>query len=302
MSNSKILNRYDKVEHLRPQRTEWTIRVRAQAVWIGINRETQDFRGFNVIFIDDSNARIHAFQNAKICDFFKDSLKEGCIYTLSNFHVRAYTKEDRNRDVRFNKHIYFANHTKLKLLIDNVTKIAPYDFDLIKLSDVAQCVADARFLVDVVGEIENTNIECNRNKDDDKKSHIRFRITDGRTSLNVTFFNQFGEEFEKALKDNISAQVIVVIVSAKANEHEEAVVPSFTIAEIKKLGNEYKEQKQVQCIITVKKVDQKSNWCDNVCKTCGEEVNIVEGRYKCVICSRSIPFPDKRFRLATILH
>ena len=54
MSNSKILNRYDKVEHLRPQRTEWTIRVRAQAVWIGINRETQDFRGFNVIFIDDS--------------------------------------------------------------------------------------------------------------------------------------------------------------------------------------------------------------------------------------------------------
>uniref|UniRef100_A0A164YFT6 Replication factor A C-terminal domain-containing protein n=1 Tax=Daucus carota subsp. sativus TaxID=79200 RepID=A0A164YFT6_DAUCS len=197
-------------------------------------------------------------------------------------------------------------------------------------------------LANVVGEIENTNIECNRNKDDDKKSHIRFRITDGRTSLNLTFFNQIGEEFEKALKANISAQVIVVIVSAKANEHEgspclnnypatrfyfnvahhsikalkkslldrnkvvmmtdeceEAVVPIFTIAEIKKLGNEYKE-KQVQCIITVKKIDQKSNWYDNVCTTCGEEVNIVEGRYKCVICSRSIPFPDKRFRLATI--
>ncbi|KAL1815930.1 hypothetical protein ACET3Z_018504 [Daucus carota] len=304
MSNSKIFNRYDKVEHLRPQRTEWTIRVRAQAVWKGINRETQDFRGFNVIFIDDSNARILAFLSAKICDLFKDALKEGCIYTLSNFHVRVYTKEDRNRAVRFDKHIYFANHTKLKPLTDNVTNIGPYAFDLIKLSDVAQCVADARFLVDVVGEIENTNIECNRNKDDDKKSHIRFRITDGRTSLNVTFFNQFDEEFEKALKANISAQVIVVIVSAKANEHEgspclnnypatrfyfnvahhsikalkkslldrnkavmmtdeceEAVDPIFTVAEIKKLGNEYKK-KQVQCIITVKKIDQKSN-CDS---------------------------------------
>lgn len=45
----------------------------------------------------------------------------------------------------------------------------------------------------------------------------------------------------------------------------------------------------------MKKVDQKTNWYGNVCTTCGEEVNIVEARYKCVFCSRNIPYPDKRY-------
>lgn len=55
-----------------------------------------------------------------------------------------------------------------------------------------------------------------------------------------------------------------------------------------------KLQKKVRCQITVKKVDEKSNWYDNVCTTCQTEVTIVEGRYRCILCSRNVPFPDKR--------
>ena len=54
MQEVSIFNKYDKVQQLHSERTEWTLRVRAQAVWKGINRQTQEFRGLNVIFIDDS--------------------------------------------------------------------------------------------------------------------------------------------------------------------------------------------------------------------------------------------------------
>lgn len=49
-----LFNRYDKVENLETGKSEWTIRVRAQTIWKGVNRQTNEFRGLNVIFIDDS--------------------------------------------------------------------------------------------------------------------------------------------------------------------------------------------------------------------------------------------------------
>ncbi|KAK1387434.1 hypothetical protein POM88_015612 [Heracleum sosnowskyi] len=46
-------NKYDTVEDLNDSKHDWLLRVRAQAIWKGITKETKDFRGYNVIFIDD---------------------------------------------------------------------------------------------------------------------------------------------------------------------------------------------------------------------------------------------------------
>ncbi|KAK1371082.1 hypothetical protein POM88_037174 [Heracleum sosnowskyi] len=344
MESKALFNKYDKVQHLKTERTDWTIRVRAQAVWKGINRMTQEFRGLNVIFIDDSNSRIHAFLSAKICDLFPKPPKEGGIYSLSNFHVRVYSDDEKNRAVRFSKHIYFANHTQLIPEEDNITNIGPYAFDLYELNDVRKFVSDSRFLIDVVGIIEDCNMKCVRSREDESKMHIKFRITDGRSTVNVTFFNTLAEDLEKELKNMKEEPVTIIIASAKVNEHEGALclnnypatrfylntdhysvkimkerlldptfsikekdaeegnaLPIFTVADIKKLPKEYTESK-VRCQITVKKVEQKTNWYDYVCTSYGEEVDIVEGRYKCLKCVRNIPYPDKRFRLATICN
>lgn len=40
--------------NLNPSKIKWNIRVRAQAIWRGITRETKEFRGLNIIFVDDS--------------------------------------------------------------------------------------------------------------------------------------------------------------------------------------------------------------------------------------------------------
>lgn len=44
---------------LDPSKIKWEIKVRAQAVWKGITRDTKEFRGLNILFIDDSVKNIY---------------------------------------------------------------------------------------------------------------------------------------------------------------------------------------------------------------------------------------------------
>lgn len=50
MSFSKF-NTFDELD---PLSTDWCIRVRAQSIWKGINLKTNEFRGLNVVFLDDT--------------------------------------------------------------------------------------------------------------------------------------------------------------------------------------------------------------------------------------------------------
>ncbi|KAL1812702.1 hypothetical protein ACET3Z_022767 [Daucus carota] len=255
-----------------------------------------------------------------------------------------YGADDSHRAVRFENHIYFANHTKLIELEDEISCIAPWGFDLFELHDIGKFVNDNRFLIDVVGELKNKHVACVPSKDDNTKSHIRFQLTDGRSTVYVTFFNELAQEFEKRLQQIEESYIYVIISSAKVNEYEglpslnnypatrfflnidhysvkqlkarmleipnsdkleevvaEPISPMLSIADIKQLSHEYAKRK-IRCQITVKKVDVNTNWYDNVCTTCGDEVQLQEGRFRCEKCVRNIPFPDKRFRLATICN
>lgn len=64
-----IFNKYDKVQNLKVETTEWTLRVKAQTVWKSINRKTNEFKGLNVIFMDDT---VTACNLIKFLIFFMD--------------------------------------------------------------------------------------------------------------------------------------------------------------------------------------------------------------------------------------
>ena len=49
-----MFNKFQKLQNLHTDKTEWTIRARAQSIWEGINRTTNEFKGLNVMLIDDS--------------------------------------------------------------------------------------------------------------------------------------------------------------------------------------------------------------------------------------------------------
>lgn len=44
---------YTPITCLNTTKIKWNIRVRAQAIWRGVTRETKEFRGYNLILVDD---------------------------------------------------------------------------------------------------------------------------------------------------------------------------------------------------------------------------------------------------------
>lgn len=90
--------------------------------------------------------RIHAFINARFGHLFEQDLEEGQIYNISNFIVQEYTGIEFHRCVRFDKHIYFAEYTKLEKSSPHKLEIPRHAFDLFNLSDLESMESDKRFL------------------------------------------------------------------------------------------------------------------------------------------------------------
>lgn len=45
--------KFDSLQFLDDSEEEWIIRVRAQSIWKGINRQTGEVKGYNIIFCND---------------------------------------------------------------------------------------------------------------------------------------------------------------------------------------------------------------------------------------------------------
>ncbi|KAK1385861.1 hypothetical protein POM88_023596 [Heracleum sosnowskyi] len=211
-------NKYNRFSSLNDSTTDWTIRVRAQAIWKGITRQTGEFRGYNIIFFDDSSERIHAFISPEIFVKWKDELEEGKFYIVHDFKVKYYNGNETNRAIRNDKHIYFTFDTKLEKDVKPGLKIPDYNFDFYKLEDMVAMKTDNHFLTDVVAVIQDIQPKAMYIKDTREKSHVQFSITNGKTFVNVTFFNEFADSFLKAREEVVEEPVIIIIGSCKVSD------------------------------------------------------------------------------------
>ncbi|KAL1825880.1 hypothetical protein ACET3Z_012658 [Daucus carota] len=338
MSFSKF-NTFDELD---PLSTDWCIRVRAQSIWKGINLKTNEFRGLNVVFLDDTNARIHAFIAPLLCSKIEKILNEGGIYKIKFFQVKTYNGDETHKAVRNPTHIYFTQDTTVCPDTDTELPIERQSFDFFVLSDVEKFRKDNRFLIDVVGVLEDSPTKIPYKKDNVEKFNVKFTITDGRCSVNVTFFNELGDCFLNALAKEKETPVIVILASAKINEwkdevgltnspatrfylnsthqsakklrqrekdpsfykfdideEEEKEIPTFTIKEILNLKEDYLE-KEVQCTVLLKKVEQHLNWYYKLCTVCDMELDFEDKKNQCPKCKKLHPYPDRRFRLYTL--
>lgn len=216
-------NKYDTLNILNDSTTDWTIRVRAQSIWKGITRKTGDFRGYNIIFFDDSKERIHAFISSQICPRVEKELMEGQIYIVKNFTVKKYIGDETNRAIRNEKHIFFTSETKLTKDLDPGLMIPDYSFDFYNLEDMRGMKDDNRFLTDVVAVILDVQPKAQYTKESGEKSHVQFTITNGKKTMNVTFFNEFGDCFLKAKEKVVDEPVIIIIASAKVTEWKDVL-------------------------------------------------------------------------------
>nr|XP_017217345.1 PREDICTED: uncharacterized protein LOC108194921 [Daucus carota subsp. sativus] len=213
-------NKYDMLSSLNDCTDEWLIRVKAHTVWRVVNRKTGEFKGLNIVFFDDSSERIHAYISPEIGKDLKEELKEGQIYNVQNFKVKFYNGDEPQRAIRNEKHIYFSADTIIEKYDGPGLKIPDHSFDLFPLSSMIGMLTDNRFLTDVIGVITSVQDRAVYMKDEVEKSHVLFTITDGKTSMNVTFFNEFGDDFLYERARALIDPEIIVITSAKVSVYK----------------------------------------------------------------------------------
>lgn len=84
--------------------------------------------------------------NARFAHKFEQELEEGQIYNISNFIVQEYTGMEFHRCVRYEKHIFFAEYTKLEKTSNDGLRIPHCAFDFFNLADLQKMEADKRYL------------------------------------------------------------------------------------------------------------------------------------------------------------
>ncbi|KAK1373016.1 hypothetical protein POM88_029209 [Heracleum sosnowskyi] len=249
------LNKFQLLSNLDTKTYDWKCRVRTQSIWKGINKQTQQCWGTNVIFLDDSNNRIHAFISSKNVEKLTEEIKEGVIYVLSNFKVKHYLGHETYRVVRADKHIYFTEHTTCVKDISPGLSIEPYTFDLFALEEIEKNADDNRFLIDVVGIVMNVQGKVSTIKNDIETKRVVFQITDGRSKTNITLFNEFAESYENALQREDNEHVVIIMAAAKIHKYEGKVnltnFPATRIyinpnhPSVEETKNKYKEMSMV---------------------------------------------------------
>ncbi|KAL1831301.1 hypothetical protein ACET3Z_000952 [Daucus carota] len=306
---------HDAVSDLNDSRYDWTICVRAQSIWQGINMHKKEFRGLNVMFIDDGNHRIHAFVAATLCDKFKSILQEGSIYEISNFSVKFYHGDETYRAVKNEKHIYFNNDTTCFSLDHTDLKIQPLSFDFHCLDDVQALKKDNRFLIDVVGVLDGQPVMSKYNKDGVDGSIVKFAVTDGKCYTTVSFFNAFGDTLLNALEQKLQKPVIIIIASAKISEYLDEVgltnypatrfylnTKHHVVESIRRrladssfyVTNTIEEDVKEDPLLTVKEIrGLKDDYIQ-------ANLELVEKRFKCPKCGKFKPYPDRRYEFCML--
>ncbi|WOH15092.1 hypothetical protein DCAR_0934629 [Daucus carota subsp. sativus] len=255
---------HSPITKLNSSTIKWTIKARAQAVWKGITRDSKEFRGLNILFVDDSRTRIHGFIAAKLAPMFEKEIMEGEIYQITNFTVQDYTGLEFNRCVRFEKHIFFSHYTKME--------ICNTDVNVTLFDQLARAFKEAM----KNRETGNTVVILSSAK-----------IGKFQGDLNLTnypstrFYINPDHPAVKRLLKRSKDKTFLVEKEVKLTQLEKA---------------------KVNCKVAVKKIQEHLNWFFYVCTKCNVELDVVDGRYKCTGCSRFFPWPQKRFRLFALCY
>ncbi|KAL8102907.1 hypothetical protein AgCh_027441 [Apium graveolens] len=170
--------------------------------------------------ISKSN-RIHAFVPAVAADTLESKFTVGTVLVIRNFTVQSYKPDDKFRCVRKEVQLIFSNETHIDQVEDDGRTIAANAFDFVDHSELMEMTKQTTYLagasyIDVVGIIkfrETISDLVNRLGNAQKQS--KFTITDGRSNIKVTFWDNFALKFEKLFLQVVEEPVIIILGSCR---------------------------------------------------------------------------------------
>ncbi|KAK1365087.1 hypothetical protein POM88_040648 [Heracleum sosnowskyi] len=209
-------NQYHCLRELRPNSYNWKIKVRIIRLWRGVSKNGEEFKGLNMLLLDDKNGRMHAFVPGTVIEKHEGKLCLGTICIIQNFSVKDYKTEEKFRCVKNERQIILTTYTTVSTMDENDLLIANNLFDFSDLQDLDQVANQNVYLTDVVGVIQKDFPLRNvKTKFNDQQLQVKFTIVDGRCSVNVTFWDSLAADFAIALEQITDFPAIIIIASGK---------------------------------------------------------------------------------------
>ncbi|KAL8115111.1 hypothetical protein AgCh_021797 [Apium graveolens] len=218
---------FDSIDSLHEGRFNWNLRVRLVREWDSYSSKAgREFKGKNLLLVDDRHSRIHAFVWPNNIQDKKCEIVEGKIYTISNVQVKTY-RNDSIKCIQSDKQIWFSSRTDMQVL-ENYDNMIPRNvFHFYNFSDVKDLptTLPKSQLIDVIGYIieGDYNIRQLTNNNDVEQIQLRFTMTDGRTSVKFCFWDDFATTFDKEVKAQHVRPIIAIVSSCRYGLFKEEV-------------------------------------------------------------------------------
>ncbi|WOH05856.1 hypothetical protein DCAR_0625279 [Daucus carota subsp. sativus] len=223
----------------------------------------------------------------------------------------------------FNIMLLDHKDTKIQEIPQGGTNIATEFFDFYDLSELLPLVNETKYVIDVVGVMKDHNIPLEQitNRHGEQQEQAKFVISDGKTNVNVTFWDKYAQKFVEALSSKLDTPVIIIIAACRVqlwnNEPNIThVAPTAYYLNFKHHSvNQLRrmlavpdfsqkvmavQKKKISPLLTVEGIKGLGKDSIEVCTSCDLEVEITEGLYSCKSCRRIVPHPEIRFRLVVI--
>ncbi|XP_063939643.1 uncharacterized protein LOC135148407 [Daucus carota subsp. sativus] len=212
-------SQYTTIDNLKTGVDTYRIKARVISLWRGSTKEGEEFKSFNIVLIDQKGQRIHAFVPTKCAEEFQYQLYLGKLFSIKNFDVQHYKQTDKFRFLRKDTQLVFSKEMEIQELPDDGVTIPADGFDFYDLSQMEELTKQTTYLSDVVGIIKDyDNIRDLGNKHGKDQRQAKFIITDGSSQVNVTFWDKFGENFDKQMKTPLDQPVIIIISGCKVGK------------------------------------------------------------------------------------
>ncbi|KAK1366288.1 hypothetical protein POM88_041849 [Heracleum sosnowskyi] len=211
--------KYNTIDQLKKGSYQWKVRARVIRLWRGVSMSGELFKGFNILLLDEKNVRIQAFIPGSVSEEIEQKIEVGKCYTFSNFTIKEYKAEDKYRCVRMDKQLIFSKHTDVRELDEHELIIEKNGFDFFDLNDLGSLAHQNVYLTDAMGVIHTPQtLRKFLNVKGQEQVQKKFELTDGRTTVRVTLWDAFAENFEEALSKVTELPPIVILASVKVSE------------------------------------------------------------------------------------
>ncbi|KAL0005882.1 hypothetical protein SO802_013443 [Lithocarpus litseifolius] len=178
---------YNLIKQLSDKNENWKVRVRLSRMWEAVNRKNLELISLDMVLIDEQDDTIHATIQKNNVKKFQAQLREGQLYSLSNFRVDTYKEKDSYRPISKDKKINFLRTTVIEELKEAEVTISQHKFEFVDYRTIVDRFDNNKQLTDIIGKIvgvgaqENVHVQGStvpmRNIDIMNPEDIKIRIT-----------------------------------------------------------------------------------------------------------------------------